>query len=393
MGVNKLVYQGGPIIKNAQVQLIFWGSEWRDAALGASADQFISDLQRLMAGPYMLGLSQYGDIAPASIRSPAFFDYSSEPANPLMLSNLGDYIKSLISTGRVPDFQSNYQILYLVVTNGVSLDQNPAAFGYHYWHSVGNQTFHFAWVKSPDTGMASHEIIEACTDPEATGYLQPENGIEVADICKDNQDAFGLSDGIKGASYWSNTDGRCILPVRTAKISCSLDDCRIGPAQGGISTLKVDSIVISPAWIGTSNLQPLASPMYQWTIYDETIKALGPTNQSALQVQWPVLPDKYAAQIGVTITDDPGIIVNGVFNATPLTQAEYEVLNITCHFRRVLASINRLPPFLINRLGPDPAPMPTEKEIERLESVVGLLAKDVRQISSLSARLRERAGR
>ena len=65
MSNDKLVYHGGPIIKNALVQPIFWWGPGWNGALKATANQFTADMQQLMAGPYMLGLSQYGGIAPA----------------------------------------------------------------------------------------------------------------------------------------------------------------------------------------------------------------------------------------------------------------------------------------------------------------------------------------
>src|SRR5262249_28849722 len=187
--LEKLVYQGGPVITAAQVLPIFWGTAWNDAALRASADTFRSDLAQLLAGPYMLGLAQYKNISPATVLSP-HFDVSDAPS-PLTRSTIDEYLAGLITSSQIQDFRQNGQLLYLVITSGIGLELArggwPAG-----WHQTGilksGERFHWGWISAASTAIASHEIIEACTDPEVNvaqsiGFQQPQNGIEVADIC------------------------------------------------------------------------------------------------------------------------------------------------------------------------------------------------------------------
>ncbi len=399
---NKVTYGDGPFIKNAQVQLIFWGSSWKISPLNDTAWQIALDLAQLFAGPYMLGMSQYGNIAPASLNTYfPIFDDSTEPVEPVTGDNLAAYIKALIINGKVPDFRSNDQIVYAVFTDGFSSDVGTAA-GWHRWNFLDGQAFHFAWMSAPLTWIASHEILETCSDPEGSGYTQTPPGIEICDICEDtylrpapDNSGTDLSDGIEAAAYWSNIDGRCIVPVRNAKILCSfLDDdgCKIGPIQGGTSTLRVGSIEVLPAWIDSSSLQPLVNPTYHWEFDDEdSVKPLGPNNQSTYQVQWLPQPDKYYASISVTITSaDGNLVVRGRYDVSPLTETEAELAGIACNLKKVIASVNALPVFVFRNQGdpgPDPV-LPTLRDIRQLKSIVDLLARDVERIASVDSKLR-----
>ena len=60
----------------------------------------------------------------------------------------------------------------------------------------------------------SHEIVEAATDPEGTGFLgvhgtcDGKGWCEIADICT----STGVVDDVAVRSYWSNQAGECIVP-------------------------------------------------------------------------------------------------------------------------------------------------------------------------------------
>jgi hypothetical protein len=151
---------------------------------------------------------------------------------------VSEYVGSLISNGTVLDFRINDQLLYFVFTSG-RLYSDPDYAGIHGSDQLNGQTFHFAWTQDPLTITASHEVIEACTDPEGNGFMPPENGIEVGDICEAEQYGLGLSDGIQAAPYWSNLNSLCVLPHRIATIVIadqSFSECRIGPSVGSQST-------------------------------------------------------------------------------------------------------------------------------------------------------------
>jgi hypothetical protein len=383
--MDKLVYHGGPILRNCIVQPIFWGSAWNAVAVNQTALELTSDLARLVAGPYMLGLSQYQNIAPATVLA-AFFDPSSEPASPFTLAGLGAYIKTLLTpSARIPDYRANDQLLYVVFASNVTLMNYPNASGFHYFDELGNQTFHYAWVGFPRSEIASHEIIEACTDPEATGYLQPGNGIEVGDICELNPDAYGPSDGIVAAAYWSNLDSKCILPRRAAKVTVGTpetDGCPIGPTIGNKSTFSV-SIELEPSWIDGSKL-PVLNYTYAWT-YDATVaKQVSMLNESKLTLEWtgstgaPVF-------VGVTINDQGGrVLASASVAVTVKSLSEATVLLRGCLLRKFVESVKRIPPFLIHKLGPDPVSILTEVELEELRLFARGVTKRVERIAALN---------
>src|SRR5205823_5323349 len=151
------------------------------------------------------------------------------------------------------------------------------------------------------SGFASHEIIEACTDPEATGWLQPENGIEVGDICEDSGNIEN-ADGVAAAVYWSNLDGACILPHRTAKVSMMRDpsdDC-VGPHVGGRSKFIV-KVGVEPSWIDSIGI-PLVNPRFSWNFNTAFATAVGPTNAPTLELSWKTEAPQNV--VSVTVTAD-----------------------------------------------------------------------------------------
>ncbi|MBS0445931.1 MAG: hypothetical protein JSR59_08280 [Proteobacteria bacterium] len=382
--MDKLADHGGPIISSVVVMPIFWGSVWSSGDPQNRAAALIDDLRHLMQGPYMVGLSQYRDIQAGTIHD-ALFDTTSTPPATFSLSDLASYVSGLIAGGRVPDFRLNSQLLYLVVTDGGTLTDNTSAGGFHFWSSIDRQTFHFAWISNADSYIASHEIIEACTDPEANGYTQPENGIEVADICEDNSDAAGDADGVVAASYWSNRDSRCILPRRVAGIDVQMDDCGVGPAMGEVSELRL-SLSADPAWI-EPKLPPMLMPTCKWTFDPEFVTPLTATDGTVLVVRWAEPVDIYSTRITVTVTDLEGLQITGSRMITPRTPTQAAIARKSCEIRRWLASVNRIPPFFVHKLGPDPASLPTRREIERLARATERLSAGVEALAELRRRL------
>src|SRR5579871_4010527 len=61
-----LVDNGGPILTNVHVQLIFWGTEWAGSPT-PSATQVTNAVSNILAGPYMSALSQYRNVGRGSL--------------------------------------------------------------------------------------------------------------------------------------------------------------------------------------------------------------------------------------------------------------------------------------------------------------------------------------
>jgi hypothetical protein len=58
---HKIVDQGGPVMVNAKVQLIFWG-DWNDKSLDPSKDTIATAIQKIISSEYYSKLSQYRGI-------------------------------------------------------------------------------------------------------------------------------------------------------------------------------------------------------------------------------------------------------------------------------------------------------------------------------------------
>jgi hypothetical protein len=382
--------QGGPIIPNARVQTIFWGSEWNAPTQQQAATLLANQLTQLFAGPYMRGLSQYG-VSPASVLTPPVFDAATAPPTVISTSVIGNYLQSVIGTNGILDFRNDSQLLYLVATLNRSWN-TPNVGGFHMWDQLGGKTFHWAWIMVPSSGFASHEIIEACTDPEATGWLQPENGIEVGDICEDSGN-IEASDGVEAAVYWSNIDGSCILPHRVSKIRVASDppnDC-VGPHLGGRTRFTVQ-FGVDPSWIDSTGI-PLPNPQFSWTFNPAFASPVGPTGNQSLDLSW--TSAGFAQTVGVTVTAGGGISLTAqVTIKRIMNEQETEIAEKICALRRLIATTALLPPPVPDPEGPIISTvLPTPSELLRLRSMVAQMTQTIDNALDLTSRLPLTSGR
>jgi hypothetical protein len=383
--MDKVTYQLGVFLSDAVVVPIFWGTEWDDPANKSTANQFVDDLSRLLLGPYMRALSQYGGIRPATVVSPVFD--SSQPTPKVIDDQLvSAYVSDLIASGKVLDFRQNLQLIYFVFTLGREW-VNPDEGGFHGAGQINNQSFYWAWAQDPIPETASHEIVEACTNPEGTGFFQKVGPIEVADICLSSLFSLGRSDGIASAPYWSNIDNSCVQPHRTAHISIAgsrFAECRIGPSVGFRSTF-VFSYGVYPDWIDSLNLPQLTNPKYQWSFDESIATAITPDNQESLELQFTAQP-AHSSIVGLVITADHGIKVTGSLKFRVNSETEAQLLLRICRFRKLINE-RMLPNWPINPLSPDSPEIPTERDIVFLNSFAKRFTYEVEQITALSRKI------
>ncbi|MDQ1749685.1 MAG: hypothetical protein QOE71_741, partial [Pseudonocardiales bacterium] len=90
-----------------------------------------------------------------------------------------------------------------------------------------NDRSHMAWVlygsRANISSVFSHELAEACSDPEGNGVqVNPTNNTnwnEIGDVCS----STGLLNGVTVQSYWSQRDQACVIPNNVSirrQISC-----------------------------------------------------------------------------------------------------------------------------------------------------------------------------
>jgi hypothetical protein len=215
----------GLILTQVQVQLIFWGSAWAGNA-SPSANAVFDAAQTILSGPYVSKLSQYREIGKGSMLGKLVID-PSDPPNPFSTNDVAQCVLRLIATGEVSRPEDDQQNLYCVFSpEGVNFDQ-PNTNGIHSFiynisysfpFDVDLHKVLFAWVMNDGTldsmtTIFSHELVEACTDPDGSGFqvtpLDPNNWREIGDVCEGNSDTLN---GVRVQSYWSQSDKGCVIP-------------------------------------------------------------------------------------------------------------------------------------------------------------------------------------
>jgi hypothetical protein len=218
---NKFTDNGGAVIEIARVQLIYWGNAWAaNPPPTPTAAQVTAAVQAMVAGPYMTGLAQYRQIGRGHLLGAATVT-SSNPPNPFTDSNVANFINGLIGAGTVPGLDAAKQNLYLVIMpNGVS-SSNAGVIGEHtYYNDSSGNRIHFGWITNNGTlnyitNIFSHELAESVTDPEGSAILgvagtcSGGGWCEIGDVC---QSTSANLHGVVVQSFWSNNDGKCIVP-------------------------------------------------------------------------------------------------------------------------------------------------------------------------------------
>ena len=217
---------GGVVLQNARVVLIFWGSAWTGAPV-VSAASIINAAQSIVSGPYMDLLNQYRNINHATIQSSvtvstAVGSSAANPPNPFSDADVATLVSNLINAGTIPGPATNNQLLYMVfLPSGVA--SSGAFIGEHTYFSYNGTNCHYAWVTTGNsldsiTSVFSHELVESVTDPEGSAIMGDAGSCtqggwcEIGDVCYSNM----LINGVTVQRYWSQADGGC-MPTKTWK--------------------------------------------------------------------------------------------------------------------------------------------------------------------------------
>jgi hypothetical protein len=227
---TSIVDLNGKILNNVQVQLIFWGSTWAENA-SPSTNAIFDAAQTILSGPYMSKLTQYRGIGSGTMLGELVVN-PSDPPNPFSTDDVAQCVLSLIAAGTVPEPGIDNQMLFCVfLPAGVNFNV-PNINGIHSFIYNARYSFPvnvdldkvlFAWVMNDGTldyitTIFSHELVEACTNPDGNGFqvtpVDPNNWNEIGDVCEGNSATL---DGVKVQAYWSQSDGSCIIPGLPSK--------------------------------------------------------------------------------------------------------------------------------------------------------------------------------
>jgi hypothetical protein len=177
----------------------------------------------------MDSLAQYNGIRRGSLRQVAYVTSSvgsapANPPNPFSDSDVSNLIDALCKAGRVSTPFGNDQLFYCVVMPQGVASTSTSFIGEHSFSTIsfgfpiGDRIAHWAWVTNNGTlasvtTIFSHELVEACTDPEGdgfTGTVCSQPGLcEIGDVCT----TTAIVDGVTVQRYWSNFDGQCVVPT------------------------------------------------------------------------------------------------------------------------------------------------------------------------------------
>jgi hypothetical protein len=244
-----VVYGGGPLLQHVQIESVFYGQDWStNQGLYNNAVGLCRYLNDITQSTFMDLLNEYG------CGRGNFEDGVIHPVNPARGNVVDDTeIRYLLDAGiRQGEFdQPGPNQLYVVftepdvlVTAGGADSQNQFL-GYHdtfydpaigpvYYavipHPIGNADIPGANYFQQQTIVLSHEVAEACTDPDGqTGWRDPtiQEG-EIGDLAVG---IFGELDGYAIQAIYSNYYGGPVLPVGAVYLGGG-NAAAAGTAQG-----------------------------------------------------------------------------------------------------------------------------------------------------------------
>lgn len=217
----KFTDNGGPVLQVIQVQLVYWGTAWAAASPPPTptAAAVTAAVGAMVRGPMLTGLDEYRGIGRGFLRGATPITTSNPPAG-FTDTQVWNFLNGEIAAGTLPAPDVDNQTLYMVVMpQGI----NPAGgnfIGEHtYGTRAGGQRVPFAWITNNGnlaslTRIISHEIVEACTDPEGSAFLgvagtcNQGGWCEIGDICS----STAVRDGVTVQTFWSDTAGACVAP-------------------------------------------------------------------------------------------------------------------------------------------------------------------------------------
>lgn len=337
---------------------------------------------------------------------------TTQPANdPTFAITYAD-VQSMIDTGiqsgviPAPSVNSCYVVFFastLVVDPGGKTVGSTSGGFHSVFRTKAGVNSTYCVVDASDVGgsnttfYASHELVEAITNPDndgaggAHGWFDSNTGQEIADVCFDGDNLNGppTFHGYSIARFWSNGQNRCVAPTEdnqtikgaSLRISVGGSDCVVEPIAGAVATFTV-----------SASLGGLPESMnnIKW-IAQEGAQLVGPANQPTCKIKSPATAGSF--RVVVSATDSFGCqlqVVQTFYCVTVQQSAWQEEL---CRLRHVILENWRL----INPIwGPpehDFSYRPVRaNEVLRVKEVVSLLDKLISHLEKQPANLaRERA--
>jgi hypothetical protein len=220
---------GGPVLTNVEVVVIFWGSYWASTSPPptVSSDTFYECFTGIVTGPYMTGMKQYRGVGPGTMLGKFVNTTPPDPGNPYTNAEVVTMITTYLQNNpSVPAPLAGHNRFYAVVTPP-TLSNSAGGEGEHLNFTYNGVQAFYAWITDDGNGLTepssngvvntfSHELAEACTDPLLTSFLTSggDGGDEIGDACN-NEYAIVQMNGVtcNVQTYWSAADNACIIPL------------------------------------------------------------------------------------------------------------------------------------------------------------------------------------
>ena len=228
---QNLVNHGGPVIAQATVVSIFWGSEWgtqsNPSSLASDTTAFFANFGT--TGEYNV-ITQYSNIQTTNLTNTHWVDTSNPPTNVTDAAVQAEVVKYLnANTGGAADPNTIYEV-FLPSTSYASLGTATSCGGpqlqfcaYHGNFSHNGTDVKYSSMPYPGCGgchwtgftvaqdlqhFACHETREAVTDPDGTTWFD-RRGNEADDKCAWSPAPF-IDKGFGYQWEWSNAASGCV---------------------------------------------------------------------------------------------------------------------------------------------------------------------------------------
>jgi hypothetical protein len=219
----ELTYRGGPLLANAEVVALYWGSQWHDEPLATVSGRMDAFLDFVLTSALIDELGEYS-VPGATIGhgrrvASSVLDAVSTPAS-LSDQQLRDGLQAALPGLPAPDANRLYMI-FLPPNVAVVMGGGQSCNAFCGYHDTFDSGIYYGVLPYPGcdgcvggldpfdalTSTTSHELAEAITDPvPGAGWYDDANG-EVGDICAWQTKRLG---DYLVQLEWSNAAGACI---------------------------------------------------------------------------------------------------------------------------------------------------------------------------------------
>jgi len=204
------------VLKQPRVVVVYWGSGVIDPQLDATIQKMLGlDFIKSALAEYGVAAPQYVSSVANPVGSKTHVQDAQESPATTQGSAIAAGLSGMILAGKIDGQRKDSSLLYLVVGAPGAVSETAGVSGSHnyfyYPDAVASERVpvHYAWALQGQppgpasldklTLVLSHELLEACTDPEPPyGYVF--EGPEICDVAAGMQ---GREDGILVSGYYS----------------------------------------------------------------------------------------------------------------------------------------------------------------------------------------------